>query len=627
MFPTSLPGGSPSGITAARPTSARAASAASRGMRAASSGVRPPSSSSGTIGTTVGDEHEVLHRRHIVERTPPLTPPADVVAPPSSSRSWPFSAWRACAGDDDDTTTSPNDGDARTTARPRATTRRPRRRRFHAGHDRGPRPRGGAHHAHRGGGRSRQPRRDRDARRRRPDLRRRASRPHPHRRRRRGRRRAGARDRTCRPGTSKGCSASRSRPTARSCTSNYTDPDGDTHVDEYTMDGDVADPATRRELLVRRGPAVPEPQRRRRDLRARRHALHHARRRRRGRRPAEQRAQNLGDLFGKILRIDPTPGGDAPYTIPADNPFVGQAGARPEIWMYGLRNPWRFSFDRETDDVWIGDVGQNAWEEIDFTTLHRRARQQLGLGRARRHARVRRRRAGGRARPDLRAVPRRRQLLGHRRLRVPRRRDPRAARRVRVRRLLRRRAHRPRATRTARSSRNSVARRHVDGAVTSLRRGRRRRAVRRSSRRRQRSTASTPRRRQSVSRARSTTDGARRGGVTACGRDARRTPADDAVQRAGHDRPPCSSRGRRGRRARPRRLPATRKLGTLVGSNVGARLELGAREARARAPTPRRPCPSAPRAPPRVNDSDERLGRGVRRVVRRRLVTRRATRR
>ncbi len=83
----------------------------------------------------------------------------------------------------------------------------------------------------------------------------------------------------------------------------------------------------------------------------------------------EQRAQDLGVLFGKILRIDPTPGADAPYTIPPDNPFVGQAGARPEIWMYGLRNPWRFTFDRETDDVWIGDVGQNAWEEVDFTTL------------------------------------------------------------------------------------------------------------------------------------------------------------------------------------------------------------------------------------------------------------------
>jgi glucose/arabinose dehydrogenase len=147
----------------------------------------------------------------------------------------------------------------------------------------------------------------------------------------------------------------------------YTDPNGDTHVDEYTMNGDVADSQSRRELLfvedpypnhngghVTFGPdgmlyitlgdggAAGDP---------------------------EQRAQNLGVLFGKIMRIDPTPSGDAPYSIPADNPFVGQSGARPEIWMYGLRNPWRFSFDRETDDVWIGDVGQNLWEEIDFAAV------------------------------------------------------------------------------------------------------------------------------------------------------------------------------------------------------------------------------------------------------------------
>jgi glucose/arabinose dehydrogenase len=66
--------------------------------------------------------------------------------------------------------------------------------------------------------------------------------------------------------------------------------------------------------------------------------------------------------LGKIIRIDPT--GD-PYTIPADNPFVN-SGGRGEIWTYGLRNPWRFSFDRETGDLWIGDVGQGAWEEVDF---------------------------------------------------------------------------------------------------------------------------------------------------------------------------------------------------------------------------------------------------------------------
>jgi glucose/arabinose dehydrogenase len=75
--------------------------------------------------------------------------------------------------------------------------------------------------------------------------------------------------------------------------------------------------------------------------------------------------QNLGVLLGKILRIDPTPSATLPYTIPADNPFVGVAGARGEIWMYGLRNPWRFSFDRATGDLWIADVGQGLYEEID----------------------------------------------------------------------------------------------------------------------------------------------------------------------------------------------------------------------------------------------------------------------
>ncbi len=76
--------------------------------------------------------------------------------------------------------------------------------------------------------------------------------------------------------------------------------------------------------------------------------------------------QDLGALLGKILRIDvddPPPGG--PYRIPDDNPFVGRPDARPEIWAYGLRNPWRFSFDSATGDIWIGDVGQSSQEEID----------------------------------------------------------------------------------------------------------------------------------------------------------------------------------------------------------------------------------------------------------------------
>jgi glucose/arabinose dehydrogenase len=76
-------------------------------------------------------------------------------------------------------------------------------------------------------------------------------------------------------------------------------------------------------------------------------------------------AQNLNALLGKMLRIDPRPSGGRPYGIPGGNPFVGRSGARPEIWAYGLRNPWRYSFDRETGDLWIGDVGQNSVEEID----------------------------------------------------------------------------------------------------------------------------------------------------------------------------------------------------------------------------------------------------------------------
>lgn len=79
-------------------------------------------------------------------------------------------------------------------------------------------------------------------------------------------------------------------------------------------------------------------------------------------------AQNLGVLLGKMLRIDPRPTGGRPYGVPNDNPFVGRAGARPEIWALGLRNPWRYSFDRQTGDLWIGDVGQNAWEEINMVT-------------------------------------------------------------------------------------------------------------------------------------------------------------------------------------------------------------------------------------------------------------------
>lgn len=99
----------------------------------------------------------------------------------------------------------------------------------------------------------------------------------------------------------------------------------------------------------------------------------------------DENAQDLGSLLGKILRIDV--GGQVPsitgpyqfflpligtnmasplYTIPDDNPFLGIAGARGEIWAYGLRNPWRFSFDRATGDLFTADVGQNSYEEVNY---------------------------------------------------------------------------------------------------------------------------------------------------------------------------------------------------------------------------------------------------------------------
>jgi glucose/arabinose dehydrogenase len=81
----------------------------------------------------------------------------------------------------------------------------------------------------------------------------------------------------------------------------------------------------------------------------------------------EGHAQSMSLLLGKILRIDVDHQdlGNA-YAIPRDNPFVGQSGVRAEIWAYGLREPWRFSFDPVTKDLWVGDVGQDLFEEVDI---------------------------------------------------------------------------------------------------------------------------------------------------------------------------------------------------------------------------------------------------------------------
>ncbi len=147
----------------------------------------------------------------------------------------------------------------------------------------------------------------------------------------------------------------------------YTNSAGDTRIDEYTVAGDgpdaTIDADSRREVFAQDQPfsnhnggnivfgpdgflylglgdggAAGDP---------------------------DDRAQDRTDLLGKVLRIDPTEG-DTPYGVPEDNPFADGVDGRPGIWLTGVRTPWRFSFDAATGDLWIGDVGQNEVEEVDF---------------------------------------------------------------------------------------------------------------------------------------------------------------------------------------------------------------------------------------------------------------------
>ncbi|WML84779.1 PQQ-dependent sugar dehydrogenase [Streptomyces sp. VNUA74] len=90
----------------------------------------------------------------------------------------------------------------------------------------------------------------------------------------------------------------------------------------------------------------------------------------------EGNGQKLDTLLGKMLRIDPR--GGEPYAVPQDNPFVGDPNAKDEIWSYGLRNPWRFSFDSGTGDLLIGDVGQSEWEEIDWAPADSKGAENYG---------------------------------------------------------------------------------------------------------------------------------------------------------------------------------------------------------------------------------------------------------
>jgi len=158
---------------------------------------------------------------------------------------------------------------------------------------------------------------------------------------------------------------------------NYTDRSGDTRIAEFraaTPAGDTAEAASERELLFVRQPfanhnggglafgndsflyiglgdggSAGDPQR---------------------------NGQSLSTHLGKILRIDVD--GGSPYRVPADNPFVGRSGTLPEIWAFGLRNPWRFAFDRATGDLFIGDVGQSALEEVDVGLASRRGGENYG---------------------------------------------------------------------------------------------------------------------------------------------------------------------------------------------------------------------------------------------------------
>lgn len=150
---------------------------------------------------------------------------------------------------------------------------------------------------------------------------------------------------------------------------NYTDTNGDTVIAELPTDGTTFDLANRRIVLTIE---QPYPNHNGGDLAFGPDGMLYIGTGDGGAADdPERRAQDLGELLGKMLRIDPsTPsaasdGTELGYTIPADNPYVGVDGARGEIWSIGLRNPWRFSFDPATGDLWIADVGQNAIEEVD----------------------------------------------------------------------------------------------------------------------------------------------------------------------------------------------------------------------------------------------------------------------
>lgn len=145
----------------------------------------------------------------------------------------------------------------------------------------------------------------------------------------------------------------------------FTDQAGDTRVVEYSMNEHRADPESARELLFVKQPDT-------------NHNGGHLTFGPDGYLyiglgdggvgyERNRTSQDTEDLLGKILRIDPSsPSDGQPYGIPPDNPFSDGTSGRPEVWLLGARNPWRFSFDSENGDLWVADVGQDQWEEINW---------------------------------------------------------------------------------------------------------------------------------------------------------------------------------------------------------------------------------------------------------------------
>ena len=194
---------------------------------------------------------------------------------------------------------------------------------------------------------------------------------------------------------------------------------------------------------------------------------------------ARGNAQDLGSLLGKLLRIDPRKSGSKRYRVPPSNPFVGRSGARAEIYSYGLRNPWRFAFDRRTGDLAIADVGQNEVEEIDFATKGKARGANYGWRPFEGTRRNFDEPAPGAVRAGARAHARRRQLLDHGRPHRARRGRAGAAGALRLRRPLQGPAALGEAVGRQRRRRRRDPRRQTDRAARVVRRGRRRPRLRR----------------------------------------------------------------------------------------------------------------------------------------------------